>query len=160
WLEAMPRGLRVIPEGILVLLSYRGAGIPPPRTRVDPIFCEKSCVVSQTRIKRRLPAMEAVEFSGDVWTERGERVYKTLRITLKPRVGFAVCKVLQCENAIGITEEWIEDTIVGCFDALEKDYPADDFKLIVHRPNDVSIEYCGSKGTRDMVTVNLCANLR
>ena len=110
--------------------------------------------MSQTKIKRRITTFEAVEFSTETWTEHGERVYKTLRVTMKPQFGIPIVKVLQCDPQTGITEEWIEDTIVGCFDALERDYPTDDFKLIVHRPNDVSIEYCGPKGTRDMVTVN------
>jgi hypothetical protein len=107
--------------------------------------------MSQTRIKRRIPAMEAVEFSTDCWTERGERVYKTLRISLKPRFDVAITKIIQCDKQVGMTEEWIEDTLQGCFAALERDYPDDDFKLIVHKPNDVTIQYAGPKGTRDMV---------
>lgn len=107
--------------------------------------------MSQTQIKRRLPQYEAVEFSTESYTERGERVYKTLRISFKPRFDMLVVRVLKCDPQTGITEEWIEDTIVGCFDALAKDYPDDDFRLVVHRPNDVSIEYSGPKGTRDRV---------
>lgn len=110
--------------------------------------------MSQQKIKRRMQEFDVVEFSDECWTERGERVYKTLRINLKPQFDLPVTKVIQCEKGIGMTEEWIEETLQGCFAALDRDYPMDDFKLIVHRPNDVSIEYAGPKGTRDMVTVN------
>jgi hypothetical protein len=102
--------------------------------------------VSQTRIKKRIPAFDIVEFFEGATTERGEKVYKTMRVTLKPLIGFPITKVLTCDQGIGITEEWIEDTIKGVFEALDKDYPMDQFKLVRHKPNDVSFEYAGTKG--------------
>ena len=102
--------------------------------------------MSQSKIKRGVPAFDVVEFSPDSYTERGERVYKVMRVTLKPCFDKPVVKVIQCDKGIGITEEWIEDTIKGVFAALDKDYPMDDFKLVRHAPNDVSFEYAGAKG--------------
>jgi hypothetical protein len=102
--------------------------------------------VSQSKIKSRIPAFDVVEFSEDSYTERGERVYKTMRVTLKPLFDRPFVKVLRCDKGIGITEEWIEDTIKGLWQALDRDYPTDEFRLVRHAPNDVSFEYCGTKG--------------
>lgn len=95
---------------------------------------------------KRLTVYQPTEFSSDTWTERGERVYKVLRITFKPQFGPPIVRVIACDKQVGITEEWIEDTLVGAFEALEKDYPADKFELDVHKPNDVTIRYSGMKG--------------
>lgn len=102
--------------------------------------------MSQTRIKRRIAEFDVVEFSPDSYTERGERVYKNMRVTLKPLFDAPFVKVIQCDKGIGITEEWIEDTIKGLWSALERDYPTDEFRLVRHSPNDVSFEYAGTKG--------------
>ena len=103
--------------------------------------------MSQTRIKKRLPEFEVTDFQEGTLTERGEKVYKTLRIRFRPMFGLPYTKVFQCDPGIGITEEWIEDTVKGCLEALDKDYPMDQFKTVRHRPNDISFEYIGSKGT-------------
>jgi hypothetical protein len=102
--------------------------------------------MSQTRIKHRIPAMEVVDFVEGSTTERGEKVYKSLRITFKPCFGAPYVKVFQCDPGIGITEEWIEDTVLGCMEALAKDYPMDAFNIVRIKPNDISFEYSGTRG--------------
>jgi hypothetical protein len=102
--------------------------------------------VSQTRIKRRLPAFEVIDFDEGSFTDRGEKVYKTCRIVFKPLLGPPYKKVFQCDPGIGITEEWIEETIQGSLAALHKDYPWEIFEVVRHKPNDIVIEYSGTKG--------------
>lgn len=102
--------------------------------------------MSQSRVKKRLPEFEVVDFIEGVTTERGEKVYKSLRISFKPCFGNPYVKVFQCDPGIGITEEWIEDTVKGCMEAMAKDYPMDSFNIVRHKINDVSFEYSGSRG--------------
>lgn len=95
---------------------------------------------------RFLTTYEPQEFSDDSYTERGEKVYKTLRVVVRPLGAPPVERVLTCDKGVGITEEWIEDTISGCEKALEKDFPADRFQLLRHSPNDVEFLYAGVRG--------------
>jgi hypothetical protein len=102
--------------------------------------------MSQTRIKNPLPLHEVVDFEEGAFTERGEKVYKSCRITFKPLFGNPMTRTFKCDPGIGITEEWIEDTIAGCLSALAKDYPMDAFKVTRKQPNDILFEYEGTKG--------------
>ena len=103
--------------------------------------------MSQSSIKRRLPAFDVVEFFEGATTERGEKVYRNMRVTFKPfGVPQEIKRVISCDKGIGITEEWIEETIQGLTEALEKDYPNDVFKIVRHAPNDIEFEYAGSRG--------------
>ena len=95
----------------------------------------------------KITVPQPVEFSDDSFTERGERVYKTLRITFHPfGLPNPIERVITCEKGIGITEEWIEDTIKGCLEALEKDYPTDSFVVERTKPNDIRFVYAGARG--------------
>jgi hypothetical protein len=82
----------------------------------------------------------------EAFTERGERVYKTLEITVYPPDFNPVRKVIQCERGVGFTEEWIEDTIQGALQALAKDFPNDVYKVNRLKPNQISLEYAGVQG--------------
>jgi hypothetical protein len=102
--------------------------------------------VSQTRIKRRIKDFDVVEFSEESTTERGEKVYQNMEVTFHPFGLSSIKRVISCDKGIGITAEWIEDTIQGCLEALHKDYPQDVFKVVRHQPNQVSFEYVGARG--------------
>jgi hypothetical protein len=102
--------------------------------------------MSQAHIKRRLAQMEVIDFVEGSTTERGEKVYKSLRITFRPCFGSPYIRVFQCDKGIGITEEWIEDTIKGCMEALAKDYPMDSFSLVRIKSNDIAFNYAGTRG--------------
>lgn len=89
---------------------------------------------------KRITAYEPVEFSDDSYTERGERVWKTLRIDFP----FSnVNRVLTCDKGIGITEEFIEDTIKGCLEALQKDFPLETFSVTRVKPNHIRFDQAG-----------------
>ena len=85
---------------------------------------------------KRLTIYEPVEFSPESRTERGERVYTSVRFRVDPKICHLE-RVLPCDKGIGITEEWIEDAIVGCLSALEKDFPYVKFSVVRIAPNDI-----------------------
>lgn len=89
---------------------------------------------------------EIIPFKEDSLTERGERVYTHLKIELIRPWGKPFEKVIQAENGIGFTEEWIEDTTKGCLTQLEKDFPTDFYKVVYVKPNHVRFEYVGPRG--------------
>jgi hypothetical protein len=95
---------------------------------------------------KRLTIYEPVDFSEDSFTERGERVYKNMKLELHLFGRPPMVRVITCDTGIGITEEWIEDTITGAVKALEKDYPQDQFKVVRVKGNHILIEYAGTKG--------------
>lgn len=92
---------------------------------------------------KRLTYFEPVEFSDESLTERGERVYTTLRITTLPPSSKSVSRTIKADKGLGFTEEWIEETVQGCLQALEKDFPAAQFKVVRTKPNDIRLEYAG-----------------
>jgi len=95
----------------------------------------------------RLSIPVPVEFSDESFTERGEKVFKTLELGFKPfGSAMEIKRVLACDKGIGITEEWIEETVKGCLEALAKDYPFDAFRVVRHKPNQISFEYAGTRG--------------
>lgn len=89
---------------------------------------------------------ELVPFRDDVLTERGERVYTHLQIDLIPPYGKPMKRVIKCEAGVGFTEEWIEDTIKGCLENLQKDYPDQVYKVTKVKPNQLRFEYLGPRG--------------
>lgn len=95
---------------------------------------------------KRLIIHEPVEFSDDSYTERGERVYKTMEFTLTYPGKNPIVRVVNCPKGIGITEEYIEDTIQGCLKALALDYPDDVYEVIRNAPNRILFNYVGFRG--------------
>lgn len=95
---------------------------------------------------KRLTIYEPVEFSEDSYTERGEKVYKTMEVVFVPPAGERIRRVIECPTGIGITEEYIEQTILGCLEALEKDFPNDQYHAVRVAPNRVRFEYAGVRG--------------
>lgn len=91
---------------------------------------------------KRITIYDPVEFSDDSFTERGERVWKTLRIELPWR---NLNRVIKCDKGIAITEEFIEDTIKGCLEALEKDFPFETYSVVRVKPNHIRFELSGSR---------------
>lgn len=89
---------------------------------------------------------EIVPFKEDSLTERGERVYTHLRIELIRPWAKGYDKVIQSDSGVGFTEEWIEETIKGCLEGLEKDFPNDSYKVVKVKPNHIRFEYVGAKG--------------
>lgn len=94
----------------------------------------------------KLPISEVVSFSDEALTERGERVYTTLQITAYPPAANPITKVIKCENGIGFTEEWIEETIRGALEALAKDFPNDSYRVVRNKANQITLEYAGVTG--------------
>jgi hypothetical protein len=94
----------------------------------------------------KITVPEFVDFDEEATTERGEKVYKSLEVIFKPLGGFPLRKILKCDTGIGITEEFIEDTIIGCMKALEIDFPNDLFKVIRLKPNQIVFQYVGARG--------------
>ena len=92
----------------------------------------------------RIP--EIVPFSDEQFTERGERVYTMLQITVTPAGCNPIKKVIEADPGMGFTEEWIEDTIVGALEKLELDFPNDVFEIVRHKPNVIALEYKGARG--------------
>ena len=95
---------------------------------------------------RRLTVYEPVDFSEESTTERGERVWKTLKIEFHPFGRPPIVRVITCDKGIGITEEWIEDTIQGASAALKKDYPMDEYTVERVKPNHIIFKYSQTKG--------------
>ena len=93
-----------------------------------------------------LTVYEPVDFTEESTTERGERVYKFMKIEFYPFGRPPIVRVLTCDKGIGITEEWIEETIQGGLAALAKDYPQDEYKVVRVKTNHILIEYAGTKG--------------
>lgn len=91
---------------------------------------------------KRITAYEPIEFSDDSFTERGERVWKTLRIEFPWQ---NVDRFLKCDKGIGITEEFIEDTIKGCLEALQKDFPLETFSVTRVKPNWIRFDQSGTR---------------
>jgi hypothetical protein len=95
----------------------------------------------KAKIDQLVPAKEGT------LTERGEKIYRSLDITLKFPDGGEFKRVIQPDHqAIGFTEEWIEDTIAGCLKNLELDFPQDIYQVVRLRPNQIEFHYAGSKG--------------
>lgn len=103
--------------------------------------------MSQSKVRHRIPSFDVVEFFEGATTERGEKLYRNMRVTFKP-FGYPeeIKRVICCDKGIGITEEWIEETIAGLSEALEKDFPQDVFEIVRHKPNDIEFRYSGAKG--------------
>lgn len=100
--------------------------------------------MSQTRIKHRLQPLEVLEFSEDSWTERGERVWKTLKITCHIEgLPEPIERVLACSPELGITEPFIEDTVAGALAALARDYPHAIFEVERPVPNHIVLRWAG-----------------
>jgi hypothetical protein len=97
-------------------------------------------------MKRRIQAFDVVPFEEGSTTERGEKVYKCFEVVLMPLFGDPIKRVITLPEGVGITEEWIEDTIIGMQKALEKDFPHDRYELKRLAPNRVKFEYAGSRG--------------
>jgi hypothetical protein len=89
---------------------------------------------------------EIVPFKEESLTERGERVYTTVKIELLYCGGVRHERVLKADAGLGFTEEWIEDTIRLALEALEKDYPNEVYKEVRVKPNYIRFEYVGPKG--------------
>lgn len=89
---------------------------------------------------------EIVEFSDDAFTERGEKVYKTLEMTVNIFGGTPIKRVVRADDGIGFTEEWIEETVQGALEQLKKDFPNDVYRVLRLRPNQIVFEYAGVTG--------------
>jgi hypothetical protein len=89
---------------------------------------------------------EIVPFKEDSFTERGERVYSHLEVTMVPPIGKPVQNVIKADPGIGFTEEYIEDFIKDGLAALEKDFPSYEFKVVKVKPNQIRLEYAQFKG--------------
>jgi len=95
---------------------------------------------------KRLTVYEPVDFSEDSFTERGERVWKTLKIEVHAFGRPPLSRVLKCDRGIAITEEWIEGTIKDGFAALKRDFPMDEFTVERVKPNHIIFKYKQTKG--------------
>ena len=89
---------------------------------------------------------EIVPIKEGARTERGERVYTYLEIVVYPPAANPIKRVLQADPGIGMTEEYIEDTIQGCLAALKKDFPNDVYRVVRVKPNVIRFEYTGVAG--------------
>jgi hypothetical protein len=89
---------------------------------------------------------EIVEFQEGAETERGEKVYSTLEMTVFPPAANPIHRVIRAEKGIGFTEEWIEETVQGALDALKVDFPNDAYKVVRVKPNQIRLEYAGVTG--------------
>jgi hypothetical protein len=89
---------------------------------------------------------EIVAFEPGASTERGEKVYRTLEITVFPPAAAPLKRVIQADPGLGFTEEWIEETIQGGLENLRKDFPNDVYKVVRVKPNQIRLEYAGVAG--------------
>lgn len=102
--------------------------------------------MSQARIKRRFIPMEVIDFSEDSWTDRGERVFKTLRVTcVMEVVNQSIDKVIACDNGLGMNETFIEDTIQGALAGLSIDFPHAEFAIERPLPNHIIFRWSGTR---------------
>jgi hypothetical protein len=96
--------------------------------------------------KVRFVIPEVVEFSDDSTTERGEKIYKHLEITLHSFGETPIRRVIKADAGLGFTEEYIEETIQGGLKALEADYPNYKFRVVRDKPNQIRLVYDGVRG--------------
>jgi hypothetical protein len=97
-------------------------------------------------VAKYLSIPEIIPFKDDSFTERGERVYTHLDVTVVYANRRSFHKVVKADKGIGFTEEWIEDTCQKGIEALERDFPDDVYKVVKVKPNVIRFEYVGPKG--------------
>ena len=89
---------------------------------------------------------EIVPFKEDALTERGERVYTTVKFELVYASGNRFSRVIEADQGIGFTEEWIEESIVSALKAIEMDFPEEVYKTVRVKPNYIRFQYVRPKG--------------
>ena len=89
---------------------------------------------------------EVVPFREEQYTERGERVYTSMQITLVYPTGNTYRRIIDADRGMGFTEEYIEETIEGGLKALERDFPDDEYEVERKKPNVIVLKWARTKG--------------
>lgn len=90
--------------------------------------------MSQTTIKRP-----------PYYTERGERFYTRIIVDLqRPNPRECHHHVITAPDGKGFDQQFIWETVSGCGEKLAKDYPNEQYDLVVTAPNEYKFVYGGT----------------